>query len=96
MPGRPGDLALIYRAIREEDLLFREELERLARARGVALHYVIGDHGAPGNERLLSADHLRALLPDLAERAVYLCGPREMMRATEAAARHLGVPRAHP
>jgi len=43
---------------------------------------------------LLSADHLRALLPDLAEREVYLCGPRGMMRAAETAARRLGVPRA--
>jgi predicted ferric reductase len=94
MPGRTDDLALIYRATRAEDVLFRDELERLARARGVALHYVIGEHRAPGNERLLSAEHLRALLPDLAEREVYLCGPRGMMRATEAAARRLGVPRA--
>jgi ferredoxin-NADP reductase len=94
MPGQPGDLALIYRAVRQEDVIFRDELEQLARARGAALHYVVGEHGVPGNERLLSTDHLRALLPDLAEREVYLCGPRGMMRATEAAARRLGVPRA--
>jgi len=94
MPGRPGDLALIYRATRAEDVLFREELELLARTRGVALHYVVGERRTPGNEHLFSADHLRALLPDLAERDVYLCGPHAMMRATEATARRLGVPRA--
>jgi len=94
MPGRPGDLALIYRATRAEDVLFREELERLARTRGVALHYVVGERRTPGNEHLFSADHLCALLPDLAERDVYLCGPHAMMRATEATVRRLGVPRA--
>lgn len=92
MPGQSGDLALIYRATCQEDLIFRDELERLARTRGVVLHYVVGERRAPGNEHLLSANHLRTLLPDLAEREVYLCGPRGMMHATERAARRLGVP----
>ena len=94
MPGRRGELALIYRATHAQDVLFWEELERLAQARGITLHYVVGDRRAPGNEHLLSAAHLQALVPDLAEREVYLCGPHGMMRATETAVRHLGVSRA--
>ena len=86
-----GDLALIYRVGREEDLIFREELERLARERGIEVHYVVGDHRAPGNEHLMSAEHLRQLLPDIAQREIYLCGPPAMMRMIEANVRLAGV-----
>ncbi len=37
--------------------------------------YVVGDHAAPGGELLLSPDHLHELVPDVAERDVYVCGP---------------------
>ena len=95
MPGGPGDLALIYRATRAEDVIFGAELAQLARTRGVLLHYVVGDRRTPGNEHLFSAAHLRMLLPDLAERDVYVCGPPAMMQATETTVRRLGVPPAH-
>src|SRR5436190_9446628 len=40
MPGHPGDLALIYRVLRDDELVFRDELDALARERGITLHYV--------------------------------------------------------
>lgn len=89
----PGDLVLVYRVVRDEDVVFRSELEELARGRGIALHIVVGDHAAPDGDRLLSAEHLRELVPDLAKREVYLCGPPAMMRAAEKAVRKVGVPR---
>ena len=92
LPGHPGDLALIYRVLRDGDLVFRDELDALARERGITLHYVVGDHNRPDGARLLSPEHLRALIPDLAEREVYLCGPPAMMRAVEQNARRAGVP----
>jgi predicted ferric reductase len=90
-----GDLALIYRVVREEDLIFRDELEALAQRRGIALHYVLGDHRTPGNERLMSAPHLRELLPDIAGREVYLCGPPAMMKILERNVRRAGVDAHH-
>jgi predicted ferric reductase len=90
-----GDLVLVYRALREEDLVFRQELDRLARDRGIALHYVVGDHGAPGGERLLAADHLRELVPDIEKREVYICGPPAMMDVLTRNVRQAGVPRRH-
>jgi predicted ferric reductase len=89
----PGDVVLIYRAASEEEILFRDELEALARDRGERVYFVTGDHRAPGNERLMSTDHLRDLVPDLAGREVYLCGPPGMMDAIEANVRAAGVPR---
>jgi ferredoxin-NADP reductase len=90
-----GDLIFIYRVIREEDLVFREELERLARERGITLHFVIGDHTHPDARDLLSPNHLRELVPDVGERDVYLCGPPMMMRFLEPNLLRAGVSRKH-
>ena len=90
----PGDVVLIYRAEQAGDLLFRDELEALARERGTTIHYVLGDHRAPGSTHLLSREHLRGLIPDLAHRDVYLCGPAGMIRAVSRVLHRLGVPKA--
>jgi predicted ferric reductase len=87
-----GNLILIYRATRAQDLLFRDELERLSRERGITIHYVIGDHRTPGNEHLMSTPHLRQLIPDIARHAIYLCGPPAMMRTILTNVRRAGVP----
>jgi ferredoxin-NADP reductase len=84
---------VIYRALREEDLVLRGELDALSREYGTAVEYVVGDHAAPGGEGLLDAEHLHALAPDIAEREVYLCGPPAMARAIERSVRRAGVPR---
>ena len=88
-----GDLAVLYRVISDDDVLFREELDALAAQRGVALSYVVGDHAAPGGDRLLSPEHLRELVPDVAEREVFLCGPPAMTNAIEKSVRRAGVAR---
>jgi ferredoxin-NADP reductase len=53
---------------------------------------VLGEQGA---DRLLSPEHLRELVPDLAERDVYVCGPVSMTAATRASLRRAGVPDRH-
>lgn len=75
--------------------LFRPELDELARERGITIHYVTGDRRAAGNDGLLSANHLRQLIPDLAQRAIYLCGPPAMMRVVRANIQRAGVPAQH-
>jgi predicted ferric reductase len=88
-----GDLTVLYRVIHEDDVVFRDELDALAEQRGVALSYVVGDHAAPGGDRLLSPEHLHELVPDIAEREVFLCGPPAMTNAIEKSVRRAGVPR---
>jgi uncharacterized protein with FMN-binding domain len=83
-PGRAGTIAVIYRAASEDDVLFRDELDELARRRGAELHYVLGERRG---DELLSAEHLRALVPDIASRDVYVCGPPRMTRPTLASLR---------
>jgi predicted ferric reductase len=89
-----GDVVLVYRALRREDLVLRPELDELARRNGFAVHYVVGDHTGAG-ERLLSPGHLRELVPDVPERDVFLCGPPAMTDALSRRLRAAGVPRRH-
>ena len=91
MPGAPGDIAVVYRAQRPDDLILREELDALAGARGAELHYVLGERDG----ELLSADHLRRLVPDIADRDVYVCGSPAMTAATRASLDRSGVPGRH-
>jgi len=43
----------------------------------------------------MTAEHLRTLLPDIARREVYLCGPPAMMKILERNVRHAGVDAKH-
>jgi predicted ferric reductase len=82
----PGDIVVVYRASREEDVILRAELDELARCRGADLHYVLG-------EEPLSSERLLELVPDIAERDVFVCGPPAMTEATRASLGRTGVPR---
>jgi predicted ferric reductase len=93
LPGGPGDITLLYRATTEQDLLFRSELETLARARRVTIRYLLGDRYQKPNP--LSARNLRQHVPDVAHRDVYLCGPTGMMDVAAKSLRSLGVARSH-
>jgi predicted ferric reductase len=88
----PGQLSLIYRCRSETEATFRSELEELARARGASVVYVTGR--TADLERPLDADHLRSLVPDLAERDVFLCAPEQLMADVTRSLRDVGLPRA--
>jgi ferredoxin-NADP reductase len=87
-----GDAIVIYRVVRDEDVIFRDELEDLARERGITLHFVIGDHASEDGARLLSPAHLEELVPDIAERQVYVCGPPAMTDVLARNVRSANVP----
>jgi len=88
-----GDVVVLYRAMSEDDLILRDELHALAARRGFALHEVVGDHRTEEGSRLLGAEHLRELVPDLGERDVFLCGPPGLADAVKRQVRRAGVPR---
>lgn len=90
-----GDIVVLYRVVADADLVFSNELEHLAATRQITLHYVIGDHQTPEGRELLSPKHLRELVPDMAEREVYLCGPNAMIDVLQSELRRAGVPRKH-
>jgi ferredoxin-NADP reductase len=92
MPGAPGDITVVYRATRPGDLILRAELDELAGRRGAEVHYVLGDDR---DRALLSPEHLQQLVPDIAARDVYVCGPPAMTEATRASLGRSGVSRRH-
>jgi predicted ferric reductase len=92
MPGEPGDITVVYRAITPEDVILRDELDLIAKRRGAELHYVFGDH-REGDA--LSPEHLKRLVPDIALRDVYVCGPPAMTDAIQSTLARTGVSRRH-
>lgn len=90
MPAQRGDIALVYRVPRAEDVVFRDELEQLARERGIDLHVVVGGAGLD-----LSQHALARLIPDIADRDAFVCGSPPMVDATRASLLAAGVPAGH-
>jgi predicted ferric reductase len=92
-PADPGDIAVVYRARRVEEIVFASELDHLARGRGASIHYLIGRRGEPGvPTEPLGPATLAAIIPDVADRDAYLCGPASLMEEARASLRSLGVP----
>ena len=82
------DTAVIVRASSREDLVLHEELTSLVTARDGQIHEVIGAR----NSVRFDVRLLGKLVPDVAQRDVYVCGPDGFADHLVAAARRLGVP----
>ncbi|MCC9711275.1 ferredoxin reductase family protein [Streptomyces sp. MNU76] len=86
-----GDVVVLYRVRSERDAVLVDEVRALVAARGGRLHLLTGRRGEgtppfePGS--------LRALVPDITDRDVYVCGPPSMTAAVLGALRELAVPR---
>lgn len=65
-------------------------MEAVARWRGARLHYLL--NGPRGQRPRITAESLRAALPDLAEHDVYLCGPHGFAQDLYEELRAAGVP----
>jgi predicted ferric reductase len=89
-----GPVVVLYRVQAPADAVLLPELEGLARARGARLHLLTGRTGAgtPPNAPFEPAN-LAALVPDIADRDVYVCGPPAMTGAVLRSLRALRVPR---
>ncbi len=94
----PGEAVLVHRTSAADDPLFARELGELS-ARGVRVVPVPGRRITGRTSwlpreaaHLDDATALRRLVPDLAERDVYVCGGAVWANAAAAAARAAGVP----
>jgi predicted ferric reductase len=90
-----GPVVVLYRVHSRADAVLLSELEELARQRGAQLHLLTGRTGA-GHPPVTPFDpqQLGALVPDIAQRDVYVCGPPAMTAAVLRSVRALEVPRA--
>ena len=87
-----GQVTLIYRASSWPDVVFKDELDALASARGGQVHYVVGARSELGTDPL-SASALRDLVPALCAVDAYVCGPPGMLAAAVTALADAGVAR---
>lgn len=85
------DAEVVLRASTEDDLVLEREVAELVEDRGGRLHRLVG----PRSSVRLDAVSLRELVPDVAERDLYICGPEGFSEGVERAARACGTPRAH-
>jgi predicted ferric reductase len=86
----PGDFVVLYRVRDERDAVLLNELRQLVAARRGRLHLLTGRTGQ--GARPFEPDSLARLVPDIAYRDVYVCGPPAMTSAVLTGLRTLKVP----
>jgi predicted ferric reductase len=97
LPQGPGDVVVVHRVRSLDEAVFRGELEQLERSRGLRAVLAVGPRAGNGSWAPVGAGAdgvaaLRSVVPDVAEREVYVCGPDAWMDAALDAARRAGVP----
>jgi ferredoxin-NADP reductase len=82
------DVEVVLRASTPDDLVLEREVAELVERRAGRLHRLVG----PRSVIQLDERSLRELVPDVAERDVYVCGPEGFSASVERAARACGTP----
>jgi predicted ferric reductase len=85
---RHVDVVALIRAHSARELVLRDEIAALVGRRGGTLHEIVG----PRSRVALHAAALSRLVPDIAARDVFVCGPAGFNRLITRDARALGVP----
>lgn len=101
------DVVLIYGSLKSDEIALREEVERLSARYGMPVHHVLSEECHPPlpqsgslprvtvSSGFVTRDYLQRVVPDAAERDVFLCGPPIAMRMVRKDLMGLGVPSAH-
>lgn len=85
-----GDVVVLYRVRSEDDAVLGHEVRDLVADRGGRLHLLTGRTGE--GRHPFDPDGLLDLVPDIAERDVYVCGPPAMTSAVLGSLARLKVP----
>ena len=90
------DVAFVYFSKSPKDIIFRDQLEFIAKRFGnIKVHLVVDDSSEDadfgGTTGQISADLMRRLVPDHAEREIFMCGPEGFMKAARATAQKITV-----
>ncbi|MCU1537641.1 MAG: Ferric reductase domain protein transrane component domain [Humibacillus sp.] len=99
LPAGPDATVVIYRVGRQSDIVLADELLDLAQAKGARVVAVVGHRRTDAESwlpaqsaHLGEAEALQRIVPDIAQRDVYVCGNPAWMDTVIAAAREAGVP----
>ena len=93
----PGEIFLLYSCHSPKDFIFKEELEFL-QSRHPNLHVIATVSSAEGADwkgptGRITKEFIAQSVPGITSRRVHICGPKEMMEATEKFLAELGVPK---
>ncbi|WP_369371675.1 ferric reductase-like transmembrane domain-containing protein [Promicromonospora sp. Populi] len=96
----PGEAALVYRYTDDEHAIFRDELVELARQRGIDLYLLPGRRRGDGSwlpDTVLDVagtdDYvLERMVPDIADRDAFICGPSPWIRSVRRSLKAVGMP----
>jgi predicted ferric reductase len=91
LPSEPGEMTLIVRANRDDDIVLREELDRIAELKHAKVHYLVGPPGSDADPFV--GQRLARLVPRLTRHDVYVCGPPGFMTVATRQLVAAGVPR---
>jgi len=86
---------VMVRVSKHEDLAHRGELERLVASRNGHLVVLAGGREYFAANDPFRPEALRRAIPDIADRHVFICGPRSLEAAAIKGLRKAGVPTAH-
>jgi len=94
MAKNKKDLVLLYGNKTQADIIFKNELENLASTSRLRLTHILSQQpNYPGETGLIDEEKIKKLVPDLADRRVYLYGPVTMMDSINSILKKLGLPR---
>jgi predicted ferric reductase len=86
------DLHLLYSARVVDELAFKKDFDVYSKNQHINVRYILSDEKKPGFlHGQLDGKKIKALVPDVLNRDVYICGPPPMMKALSAELIHLGV-----
>jgi ferredoxin-NADP reductase len=88
---RPEDVVLIYRNRSRRDAVFIDDLEGLSQAKGFGLHLSFSRIGERDHNPFLPGG-LEELVPDVADREVFVVGSSSLISAARSTLRAAGVP----
>jgi len=91
--GPDHEPVVLYRAHSEKDLVHLEDLRAAAERLGGRLLTLVGPTAKLAVSDPFSAKVLSAAIPDVADRAVVLCGPDRLLLAARAGLKAAGVPK---
>jgi predicted ferric reductase len=97
----PGAVTLLYRARSRDEAVFHDDLVEIGRRRGFDVkisysrpHGVGAPRSTDGGDPF-GPEQLLAVVPDIAERDVFVCGPPSLLSAAASGLRKAGVPNHH-
>jgi ferredoxin-NADP reductase len=80
LEGGGKNIIFLYGNRRRKDVVFQSELDPLARAKHLRVYYVFSaEPDESGEQGHIDRARIQKLVPDVAERDVFLCGPPPMM-----------------